>query len=55
MACSGCRVVFMNLVTPKIPKELQGDVRQAKMFLGKDSQLARDPEWTIETKNFDQN
>jgi acetyl esterase/lipase len=32
--------------------QLKGKTERAKMFLGKDSQLASDPKWKIETKNF---
>lgn len=32
---------------------LKGDEEASKMFLGADSQLLRDPQWTIEVKNFD--
>ncbi|MDQ8188302.1 serine hydrolase domain-containing protein [Pelagicoccus sp. SDUM812002] len=33
--------------------QLKGKLEASKMFLGEDSQLARDPDWTIETKNFE--
>jgi len=32
--------------------QLKGRQEAAKMFLGDDSTLKRDPEWTVETKNF---
>lgn len=32
--------------------QLKGRQDAAKMFLGEDSRLKRDPQWTIETKNF---
>jgi acetyl esterase/lipase len=32
--------------------QLKGKTERAKVFLGKDSQLASDAKWTIETKNF---
>jgi hypothetical protein len=34
--------------------QLKGRVKASNMFLGEDSQLKQDPEWTVETKNFDQ-
>ncbi len=33
--------------------QLKGEESASKMFLGKDSALALDPEWTVEAKNFD--
>ena len=33
--------------------QLKGQQQAAKMFLGEESELQRDREWTIETKNFD--
>ena len=34
--------------------QLKGRKEASGMFLGEDSTLKRDPEWSIETKNFDQ-
>ena len=34
--------------------QLKGRVEASNMFLGEDSKLKRDPEWTVETKNFDE-
>jgi acetyl esterase/lipase/enterochelin esterase-like enzyme len=33
--------------------QLKGQEKASGMFLGEDSTLKRDPEWTVETKNFD--
>ncbi|MDQ8205031.1 serine hydrolase [Pelagicoccus sp. SDUM812003] len=33
--------------------QLKGEKAASKMFLGKNSQLARDPDWSVEVKNFD--
>lgn len=33
--------------------QLKGKVEASKMFLGEDSQLALDPDWTVEVKNFE--
>ncbi len=32
---------------------LKGNPSASKMFLGDDSELSRDPKWTVEVKNFD--
>ena len=32
--------------------QLKGDGEKSKVFLGTDSKLAKDPQWTIEVKNF---
>lgn len=32
--------------------QLKGNAAAAKMFVGEDSQLKNDPDWTIDTKNF---
>jgi dienelactone hydrolase len=34
--------------------QLKGKAEASNMFLGEDSKLKRDPDWTIETKNFNQ-
>ena len=34
--------------------QLKDDKASAKMFVGDDSQLKRDPDWTIDTKNLEQ-
>lgn len=34
--------------------QLKGREEASKMFLGEDSTLQRDPEWSIETRNFDE-
>jgi len=34
--------------------QLKGKKEASKMFLGEDSTLARDAEWTVESKNFKQ-
>lgn len=33
--------------------QLKGRDESSKMFLGEESELSRDPDWTVETKNFD--
>ncbi len=33
--------------------QLKDDSEKSKMFLGADSTLAKDPQWTIEAKNFE--
>lgn len=33
--------------------QLKGQTNQSRMFLGEDSVLMKDPDWRIETKNFD--
>lgn len=34
--------------------QLKGKKESSKMFLGEESQLKKDPDWTVEIKNFDQ-
>ncbi len=34
--------------------QLKGELDKSKVFLGEESQLKKDPDWTVETKNFPQ-
>jgi hypothetical protein len=44
---------FTRVALAWLDWQLKGRTEAAKMFVGKNSELSRDPKWTIETKNLD--
>lgn len=44
---------FTRVALAWLDWHLKGNQSAARMFLGEDSELSRDPKWTVEVKNFD--
>ena len=44
---------FTRVALAWLDWQLKGRKETSGMFLGEDSELARDPDWTVKTKNFD--
>ena len=43
---------FTRVALAWLDWQLKGEAQASRMFLGEDSELARDPKWTVQVKNF---
>ena len=43
---------FTRVALPWLEWQLKGNAEASKVFLDADSELRRDPKWTVEVKNF---